>query len=390
MNIGIDKINYFSPHLYVDMVDLAEARGEDPNKFLIGIGQTQQAVIPTTQDIVTMAANAADEMLTAEERAEIEEVIVATESGVDQSKSAAVYVQKLLGINRYARTIEMKQACYSGTYALMRARDFVAAHPDKKVLVIASDIARYGLETGGEVTQGGGAVAMLITANPSIVTINDDSVYMSDEIMDFWRPNYTSEALVDGKYSANIYRDFYSEVWTRYKEKNGMTLSDFAAFVYHLPFTKMGLKALRDVLPEVDDAKQEALLAAFEDSRFYNKMVGNLYTGSAYLSLLSLLDQTETLEAGNQIGLFSYGSGAEGEVFSLTVQPGFKDALNPQVHLQRLNDRKKVSVKEYEQIFSNHLAGKENRELDITTDPARFVLKGLQDQKRQYVDQKNI
>lgn len=387
MNIGIDKINFFSPHLYVDMVDLAEARGEDPNKYLIGIGQTQQAVIPATQDIVTMAANAADDMLTTEDRQNIEEVIVATESGIDQSKSAAVYVQKLLGINRFARTIEMKQACYAGTYGLMHARDFVAAHPDKKVLVIATDIARYGLKTGGEVTQGGGAVAMLVSAKPRLVTINPDSVYMTADIMDFWRPNYTSEAVVDGKFSANIYRDFFGELWDRYKEKNGQTLADLSAFVYHLPFTKMGLKALRDVLPEVDEDKQETLLAAFEDSRQYNQQIGNLYTGSTYLSLLSLLDNTTTLVAGDRIGMFSYGSGAEGEIFTVTVQPEFKDVLTGTNFKSLAANRRRVSVAEYESIFTSVLSGPEDRELDFSADPARFVLQGLKEQQRQYLDQ---
>ncbi|SUP61086.1 Polyketide biosynthesis 3-hydroxy-3 -methylglutaryl-ACP synthase pksG [Weissella viridescens] len=87
-----------------------------------------------------------------------------------------------MGINRYARTIELKQACYSGTYGLMQARDYVTLHPKAKVLVIASDIARYGINTGGEVTQGAGAVAMLVTANPTIATLNQDNVFMSDEL----------------------------------------------------------------------------------------------------------------------------------------------------------------------------------------------------------------
>lgn len=42
-------------------------------------------------------------------------------------------------------------------------------HPDKKALVIGSDVARYGLNTPGEPTQGGGAVAMLISADPKVL-----------------------------------------------------------------------------------------------------------------------------------------------------------------------------------------------------------------------------
>ena len=41
MNIGIDKISFFTPHLYLDMAKLAEARDVDPNKYLIGIGQSK-------------------------------------------------------------------------------------------------------------------------------------------------------------------------------------------------------------------------------------------------------------------------------------------------------------------------------------------------------------
>ena len=43
------------------------------------------------------------------------------------------------------------------------AKEYVKNHPERKVLVIASDIARYSLASGGEVTQGVGAVAMMIT-----------------------------------------------------------------------------------------------------------------------------------------------------------------------------------------------------------------------------------
>src|SRR5699024_12304704 len=82
----------------------------------------------------------------------------------------------MLNIQPFARCIEMKEACYSATAAIQLAKDFLSNRPDKKVLVIASDIARYGLNSGGEPTQGAGAVAMLISHNPRILTLNDDSV----------------------------------------------------------------------------------------------------------------------------------------------------------------------------------------------------------------------
>lgn len=57
--VGIDRITFATPNCYLSMKDLAIARGIDPNKFTIGIGQSQQAVPPNHQDIVTLGAQAA-------------------------------------------------------------------------------------------------------------------------------------------------------------------------------------------------------------------------------------------------------------------------------------------------------------------------------------------
>lgn len=75
MKIGIDKIGFATSDLYLDMVDLAKARQVDPNKYLIGIGQNKMAVIRPTQDIVTMAASAANRILTEDDKAKISYVI---------------------------------------------------------------------------------------------------------------------------------------------------------------------------------------------------------------------------------------------------------------------------------------------------------------------------
>ncbi len=196
--------------MYISMYDLANARNEDPNKYLIGIGQKNQSVIPVTQDAVTMAANAAYPII-CDCKNDIDLIIFGTESGVDNSKSAAIYLQNLLKLNSNARAFEIKQACYGATAGIQMAKDYVKAHPNSKALVVGSDVARYGLNTPGEVTQGGGAVAMIISANPSILAFNGDSSFHSEDIMDFWRPLNKTEALVDGHYSNNIYVDFFQK-----------------------------------------------------------------------------------------------------------------------------------------------------------------------------------
>ncbi|MCY1025204.1 hydroxymethylglutaryl-CoA synthase, partial [Mammaliicoccus sciuri] len=87
MAIGIDKLDFYIPSFYVSMDDLANARGVDPNKFKIGIGQNKMAVNPVSQDIISMGINAAQDILSEQDKKNIDMVIVATESGIDHSKA---------------------------------------------------------------------------------------------------------------------------------------------------------------------------------------------------------------------------------------------------------------------------------------------------------------
>src|SRR5690625_7366180 len=73
------------------------------------------------EDIVTMAAEAAQTLLERHDATKIRQVLFATESSVDQSKAAGVFVHDLLGLPANVRSIELKQACYSGTAALQMA-----------------------------------------------------------------------------------------------------------------------------------------------------------------------------------------------------------------------------------------------------------------------------
>ncbi|MGO3211672.1 MAG: hydroxymethylglutaryl-CoA synthase, partial [Ruoffia tabacinasalis] len=132
------------------MVELAKARDIDPNKFLIGIGQEKMAVPTIEEDIVAMAANAANKIVTKEDKELIDQVIFATESGFDFSKSAATYIHQMLGIQPFSKAYEVKHACYGGTAGLISAFNYIKLNPERKVLVIMSDISRYGLNSGGE------------------------------------------------------------------------------------------------------------------------------------------------------------------------------------------------------------------------------------------------
>ncbi|MGX0738771.1 hydroxymethylglutaryl-CoA synthase [Staphylococcus capitis] len=384
MNVGIDKINFYVPKYYVDMAKLAEARQVDPNKFLIGIGQTEMAVSPVNQDIVSMGANAAKDIITDEDKKNIGMVIVATESTIDNAKAAAVQIHNLLGIQPFARCFEMKEACYAATPAIQLAKDYLAQRPNEKVLVIASDTARYGINSGGEPTQGAGAVAMMISHEPSILTLNDDAVAYTEDVYDFWRPTGHKYPLVAGALSKDAYIKSFQESWNEYARRQGKTLSDFESLCFHVPFTKMGKKALDSIIDNADETTQERLKSGYEDAVYYNRYVGNIYTGSLYLSLISLLE-TRDLKGGQTIGLFSYGSGSVGEFFSATLVDGFEKHLNIEGHKALLNNRTEVSVEEYESFFKRFDDLEFNHDIEQSDkDNNLFYLKDINDDIREY------
>ncbi|MHC5269714.1 hydroxymethylglutaryl-CoA synthase [Enterococcus sp. LJL98] len=367
MNIGIDKINFYVPPYYVDMAELAIARDVDPNKFLIGIGQEQMAVNPKTQDIITFAANAAKPLLTQEDLAAIDMVIVGTESSIDESKASAVVLHRLLGVQPFARSFEIKEACYGATAGLQLAKNHVLAHPKSKVLVIASDIARYGLNSGGEPTQGAGAVAMLISQNPKILALEEEQVMLTQDIYDFWRPVGHRYPLVDGPLSNETYIQSFQKVWTRYQALYQRNLADFAALAFHIPYTKMGKKALLAILENETETEQARMLAQYEASILYSRRAGNLYTGSLYLGLISLLENATNLQAGQRIGLFSYGSGAVSEFFSGLLVEGFEKQLAGAAHQHLLDQRTKLSIAAYEAMLTDEIDTSINATFDDST-----------------------
>ncbi len=353
MKIGIDRISLYSSHYYIDLKTLAEQRKVDPEKFYSGIGQEKMAVPAPDEDVVTLGANAAYPLMIDEELDDVDLLLFSTESGIDQSKAAGIYVHRLLNLSSHCRTVELKQACYSGTAALQLAVQYVSANPDKKALVIAADIARYDLGSPSEATQGCGAAAMLISSNPRLVTIENKSGYYTEDVMDFWRPNYRSEALVDGKYSVQVYMRILEECWNQYKKNSTLEFKDIDYFCYHIPFTKMAEKAHVKLCrsSNIDVTNEEKAKAVCESLK-YSRLMGNCYTASIYVGLTSLLDNTKKDLANSRIGFFSYGSGCVGEFFSGVVEDGYQKYLYNHNHEEMLKNRSPLDYQQYEDIFN--------------------------------------
>ncbi|MFF0541410.1 hydroxymethylglutaryl-CoA synthase [Nocardia thailandica] len=345
--VGIHDLSFATTHYFLDHAVLAERLGVDRDKFYLGIGQEKMSVAAADEDIVTLAAAAAKPILERHGTEGIRTVLLATETGVDQSKAAALYLHSLIGLPNTARVVELKQACYGGTAGLAFAAGLIARDPSERVLVIAADIAKYELDTPGEPTQGAAAVAMLISANPAIVTLDPQQGLYSADIMDFWRPNYRSEAIVDGKTSVNAYQKAAQEAWTDYRRRGGRELTEFAAFCYHQPFTKMAYKAHKHLLESQGFTADAADIdAAIKLTTLYNRTVGNSYTASLYLGLAALLDHADDL-TGKPLAFLSYGSGAVAEFFSGTVEPGYREHIRTAANQAAIDSREPIDYAHY-------------------------------------------
>ncbi|MDP2667908.1 MAG: hydroxymethylglutaryl-CoA synthase, partial [Nitrosopumilaceae archaeon] len=250
--------------------------------------------------------------------------------------------------------IECKFACVSGSYALYDNANWIRAGEaeNKSALVVVSDIAKYDLGSSGELTQGAGAVAMLLNDKPRLLAFDPKvtSTSIKNEY-DFYRPFGKETPIVHGQYSNLLYliqvRNALEAYKTRalstglIKLKEGETVLDHIDYLnMHLPYSNMGKKALAYLVrhewratprwkkliekigieePRPKDPRGtiESILAdadymtkdheftklftktkEFQDvyeaklasSLIASKMIGNLYTASLYLGFRSSLE----------------------------------------------------------------------------------------------------
>ena len=189
--IGIEKIGFYPCTLSLDIGDLCRARGLDADNFCRRLYCNERSVVGPFEDVVTLAVNAADPLLTPPDREAIGLVIVATESGVDQEKPVSSWVHRFLGLRSDCRNFEVKHACYGGTAAMQMAVAWLAAAPEpkRKALVISADHALIGLRGVQEPVLGAGAAAVLLSTEPALLAYDAgwSGVY-AHEVADIFRP----------------------------------------------------------------------------------------------------------------------------------------------------------------------------------------------------------
>jgi hydroxymethylglutaryl-CoA synthase len=379
--VGIERLGVYVPNTVLPMEALAEGLGIDPEKCLRGIGQERMAVPSPDEDIVTMGAAAAKRCMDGIDPTSVAAVILSTESGIDQSKAGSVYIHQLLGLPSECLCWEVKQACSGSTMALINALDFVARRPDKRVLVVASDIAVYEPGSPGELTQGAGAVAVLVSNTPALVEIGPELGCHTVDVMDFWRPNYSRTAFVDGRLSIKTYLQAVGECWNRYEANGGVSAAMLERVCFHQPFTRLADKALKALSRTSGKLFEEYAISA---SQLYNRQIGNTYSASMFIGLCSLLENESANLEGAYVGLFGYGSGAVAAFYAGRVMPGYDLNLKGDAHRAILRNRDVIDYQTYRRWMNYQLPS--NGESLVTPELSgnSFRLTGIADHQRHY------
>lgn len=454
---------FYLPNIFLPIKDLAEARNIEYAKLNKGLGLTTMSLADTFEDASSMAANAVLSLIKKNNLTpqDIGRIYVGSESATDGAKPIASYVvamlsdffEKEFGPKSFMHTdcLDMTFACIAGIDAMLTIKDWVNADESRIGIVVATDNAKYELESTGEYTQGAGAVASLIKSQPRLIAFKNEMGISAIGEHDFFKPvrkikkkllvdqmtgiqgNKISDSLeipnlisskeeyveihkifpvFDGQYSNTCYSNRMSEAYNHFvKQKKGThKLEDWDKLIFHLPYAFHGKRAFAEVFWDTykdNAALKEQLLVLdpeFETkpnpklvtkTEMYNDFVnqkvekgqrassyiGNLYTGSIFMSLMSMLESEykENINvAGQKIGFCAYGSGSKSKVFEGVIQENWKDVVSKFEVFETLDKRKAISFESYENLHGEKL------ENGIEVPKQKFYLDNISEDENLY------
>lgn len=409
MAFGIEAASYYVPSLYLEIKDLAGKRGIDPAKLEKGLGLHKMGLPDVHEDAATFAAEALLKLIKDYHihPKDISRIYLGTESALDAAKPTASYaiqmVEKVLEKEFGARcfkncdVVDMTFACVGAVDALHNSLDFVRVNPDKKAIVIASDYAKYELASSGEYTQGGGAVSLLISAQPDLLEIENHWGVATESVFDFFKPRryykkedlknspksfpdkieiFTDEPVFDGQYSNQCYQDRIREAYQHYKEVSGkdQPYKNWKYLIFHLPYAFHGKRVFTEIyslengLSYETPEEQKSVAKSEEYIQFINDTIektqrasseiGNMYTASIFMALLSALqtsfNENEEL-AGEEIGFLGYGSGSKSKVFAGKVSENWKKVVSKWDLFENLKNRTAIDFETYEKLHRKQI-----------------------------------
>jgi hydroxymethylglutaryl-CoA synthase len=393
----------------LEIKDLAEKRGIDPAKLEKGLGLHKMGFPDVHEDAATFAAEALLKLIEDYQLnpKEIARIYLGTESALDAAKPTASYAMQMVeevlepkfGSRCFKNcdVVDMTFACIGAVDALHNSLDFVRVNPDKKAVVIASDYAKYELASSGEYTQGGGAVAVLISSKPDLIEIENHWGIATESVFDFFKPRrhfkkeelvnapgsypekievFTDEPVFDGQYSNQCYQDRIREAYEHYKELTGKNkpYENWKYLIFHLPYAFHGKRVFTEIYsvenglsystPEEQKAvaKSEEYISFINDkiekSQRASSEIGNMYTASIFMAMLSALqtsfNENEELK-GCEIGFLGYGSGSKSKVFAGKISENWKNVVAKWNLFEELKNRHLINFEIYEKLHRKQL-----------------------------------
>ena len=248
-----------------------------------------------------------------------------------------------------------------------------------------------------------------------IISMPDAEVYLHKDTPVF-----------NGPYSNECYQNRIREALRHYAEQAGLpeteALTDnWFRLIFHLPYAFQARRMFSEIFveeakvrgdfhqlieeagqtePGADDYEEEGtyqkamaqfLRAVTKTSRYRNfvaekiekserasAQVGNLYTASIFLALMSTLEadlRDGTMLEGKEFGFFAYGSGSKSKVFAGHIQEGWKAIVSRFRLMDRLAERKVIDYPTYEKLHRGKLSG------PVEENPERFALHSVREDR---------
>ncbi len=439
MKTGIDAISFDVAKIHLPINTLAKARNIEPEKLEKGLGLIKMTLPDTHQDTVVFGANALTKLISENNinLNEIARIYVGTESAIDSSKPISSFLIALMeqkfGENTLSGcdVVDFTFACIGGVDAMQNCIDFVTLNPTKKAIVVTTDFAKYDLNSTGEYTQGAGALAMLITSNPRIIAFENNWATSTKGVFDFFKPyrtlsktsitgkatnepwfeNLESEVEIhkdqpvfDGQYSNQCYMDRTRDAYFSFKKlknTNETVYDSWKSIVMHLPYAFQGRRMLSEIyaldasntiisgnedaseyqnkLKEISksEAYKEFVNEKLMPAEIASSLIGNLYTGSIFMGLLSTLVHfydTEKEISDSKFGFLAYGSGSKSKVFEGTIQQDWKLAIANVNLFETLEESFEIDFETYNKLH------KKEQKTSIKTPKNEWILDRIENE----------
>lgn len=337
---------------------------------------------------------------------------VGTETLLDKSKSVKSVLMQLFeeSGNHNVEGVDTVNACYGGTNALFNSVNWMesSAWDGRDAVVVAGDIALYK-KGNARPTGGAGCVAILIGPDaPVVMDAGLRGSYIT-HAYDFFKPDFTSEyPVVDGHFSIRCYIEAVDACYKAYNAReqtlksqaNGANghaqeqetpLDRFDYMCFHAPTCKLVAKSyarllyqdflenpsnpifaevpaeLRDLdyAASITDKAVEKTFMGLAKKRFNARvqpsievptMCGNMYCGSVYGSLCSLLSNIDGENSiGKRVAMFSYGSGLASSMFSFKIRGSITDIQKKLDVKNRLESRRVVAPEVYDEVSTTQI-----------------------------------